>query len=661
MRSLNRLMMYAMMIIGSAFLICALTQFCGLASAADGDNDGLDDDQEATLASKYSPFLYYEEEEKFFPVTIDYHLNNSNLNQSLLTEVIIDPEPKPSTIGIYTNRDLNYYLDNRLGSVNDSAIEKDYTSKRGDLGYTIYCHVVKDTYKGDEFIVIQYWMFYAYNEGTMNTHEGDWEMVQVVLDSKLNPVETMYSQHTGGQRTSWDSTSKDGDHIKVYVARGSHANYYRPYQGKLSLASDVVGDNGKVIEPDDYDLIILGETGAANHSADQAWIDFAGRWGEFGEQEDELRGKRGPPGPAYRENGDMWHAPIGWGKGLPEVNSTVFRVNWLFYHFLTIFLLVAALTISIKLLLIYKRHRKTGLGNRIFSILYVDRPDMKSIGNIITIVGILLAVVSLFYPWYSVSVDVDSGEYSTGGMVEIISIDGKDGVQINQLESNSGLIQLFSFPLPFSVILGLVILNIILSSVGIQKTSKLGRKYIMAGIKIMIPIIIILVFVAQLGAVLDSTPVDVPEESEDLITLISDSPTGGDETEQIGDYGTVHVKWGLETGGYLLLAGGILMLIGGILEIMAGDRFFKGGEPPEGEMKKEIMAKIHKIEEKVGLRKEEPDAGDQVIGIPAGGSNDSSSIPPSSGPGSNDTGPPDKPIQDLADIGTDRDKVIRDL
>ena len=46
-------------------------------------------------------------------------------------------------------------------------------------------------------------MFYAFNEGTMNTHEGDWEMIQVVLNSSHIAKEAMYSQHTGGQKADW--------------------------------------------------------------------------------------------------------------------------------------------------------------------------------------------------------------------------------------------------------------------------------------------------------------------------------------------------------------------------------------------------------------------------------------------------------------------------
>ena len=59
----------------------------------------------------------------------------------------------------------------------------------------------------------------------------------------------MFSQHYAGQTATWNQVEKDGNHVKVYVARGSHANYIKPYSGKIGLASDNVGDNGKILRP----------------------------------------------------------------------------------------------------------------------------------------------------------------------------------------------------------------------------------------------------------------------------------------------------------------------------------------------------------------------------------------------------------------------------
>ena len=559
-------------------LLVLWTLFLAGTQAGDTDNDGLDDELEVSLSRNYAPILHFEEKEMFFPVSIAYHLNNSKLYQSLQEETLVDSSPTSSSIGNYTDPQARYYLDNEKGSLDDDGIEKDYSGKRQGLGYTVYSRVTRDHHQGEDRIVIQYWMFYAFNEGTMNTHEGDWEMVQLALTNSSEPREAMYSQHTGGQKTTWAEVEKEGTNIKVYVARGSHANYFRSYQGKLSLARDTVDDNGKVLGLGDYTLVPLGEKGQGNHSADQDWLDFAGAWGEFGSLEDELRGKRGPPGPAYREDGEMWNAPLSWGDDLQTVDSTIFRIDWFFYNFLMIFILLALLSLSVKLLTIYRRHKRTGLGRRVFSMLSIDGLNLKSIGNILTIIGMVLAVLSLFYPWYGVSVDIDSGDYRTNGMVDVVTVDGSDGVQINKLESNSGLVQLFAFPVPFSVIIALGLFFIVLSSVGLQKSSKLGKKYFWGGFKLLLPVIIILVFVAQLSSVLSLAPASVPAEVEELVEIISGSPVHGDETREIGDYGTVHITWGLEEGGLYLAVAGILLLLGGVMEILSRQDLFQPNE-----------------------------------------------------------------------------------
>ena len=61
-------------------------------------------------------------------------------------------------------------------------------------------------------IVLQYWLFYYDNPlllpptpfGTFwQSHEGDWEVVNVVLDADEQPLEAAYSQHSSGRRQAW--------------------------------------------------------------------------------------------------------------------------------------------------------------------------------------------------------------------------------------------------------------------------------------------------------------------------------------------------------------------------------------------------------------------------------------------------------------------------
>ena len=75
-------------------------------------------------------------------------------------------------------------------------------------------------------LALQYWFFYAFNDWN-NTHEGDWEMIQLDFDAsdaaaalKTDPYEVGYSQHTGGERAAWGSS-------KLKLVDGTHPSCTR--------------------------------------------------------------------------------------------------------------------------------------------------------------------------------------------------------------------------------------------------------------------------------------------------------------------------------------------------------------------------------------------------------------------------------------------------
>jgi len=159
--------------------------------------------------------------------------------------------------------------------------------------------------------VLQYWLFYYDNPlllpatpvGTFwQSHEGDWEVVNVVLDQDEQPVEAAYSQHCSGQRKAWASVEKSPEgstHPVAYVALGSHANYFAPGAGALGtipiaaacipgfvrqvlpslpflqVADQVLG-GGAVVGPPG-----TGVEPATIHAIDgTVWSTFGGFWGE---------------------------------------------------------------------------------------------------------------------------------------------------------------------------------------------------------------------------------------------------------------------------------------------------------------------------------------------------------------------------------------------
>lgn len=107
---------------------------------------------------------------------------------------------------------------------------------------TVYGRVVHDPHG----TVLQYWSFYAYNHFS-NEHEYDWEVVMVFLGRDSDrPLAAAYSSHFGGRWRPWPTGGQDAaDSVQlvderplVYVARGSHAQYFvsRP-QGYRTTAT----------------------------------------------------------------------------------------------------------------------------------------------------------------------------------------------------------------------------------------------------------------------------------------------------------------------------------------------------------------------------------------------------------------------------------------
>ena len=125
---------------------------------------------------------------------------------------------------------------------------------------------------------LQYWLFYYYNDFQLlgpllsgGKHEGDWELVQLRLErrraaraGRLQPAHALPRARPGAD------VKKAGNAPLVYVARGSHANYFG-----AGLALD-----GRVVRPG-------RRQGPADHAHARGrrgharpWMLWPGRWGD---------------------------------------------------------------------------------------------------------------------------------------------------------------------------------------------------------------------------------------------------------------------------------------------------------------------------------------------------------------------------------------------
>lgn len=122
----------------------------------------------------------------------------------------------------------------------------------------------------------QYWLFSPENphdRGVLRTgrHAGDWELVQVRVDSAGRPLEVLVSQHAGAERCPWARVRRSGTRPVVFAANGSHALYFRPGLRDRTFPdpNDEADGRGSRTRPRVEEI----------SERSPAWMRFPGRWG----------------------------------------------------------------------------------------------------------------------------------------------------------------------------------------------------------------------------------------------------------------------------------------------------------------------------------------------------------------------------------------------
>ena len=229
----------------------------------------------------------------------------------------------------------------------------------------------------DDWIVLQYWLFYAFNDWRSgffgaNDHEADWEKVFVYLSEspsgEVTPEWTAYSSHNyAGDvlRRRWDDPEleKVGEHPVIHVCAGSHSNQYAageyltevelsflaPLTKALGAARTFWRKTLRQYEGDDAepgqqnvastifrvpfvdyargDGLTIGPGQEKEWSSPRLldnpipdWaFNFRGLWGLY--TRDPFEGEDAPAGPIYNRDGSVarpWYDPVGWA-GLDKV------------------------------------------------------------------------------------------------------------------------------------------------------------------------------------------------------------------------------------------------------------------------------------------------------------------------------------------------------
>jgi hypothetical protein len=281
------------------------------------------------LLGTFAPIVVLHPSESFVPVPVAGYLADSDLEQHDPATGVWQKIPGPLPVGA---AGAGLRLNQRLCDARDGvAAIPCYADAQA-------AHSARPTVYGAAFrrgnrIALQYWLFYPYDAYSptvpagqiWQVHEGDWESASVILDGQGTPLWVGLSRHSEGARRAWADAPKRETHPVVYVALGSHANYFtrgvQPFsplwvpkqliqiiRSLGALPADHTA-KGRVLHP------IVVHVNATTPK----WMAFAGTWGETQylharAGQDAVAFGTGPRGPVFHE---QWRRPISDVMGWP--------------------------------------------------------------------------------------------------------------------------------------------------------------------------------------------------------------------------------------------------------------------------------------------------------------------------------------------------------
>jgi hypothetical protein len=225
--------------------------------------------EQAAIAARFAPILRYDSHEKLQPVDRARYVEHAQLwarfdcrhradaRRNLGDASLATLPATPLACSVQVFRACYFYL--TLRGITAMRLAK-FLPLQNELltsdGPTVYWHVDEAAH------TVQYWFFYVFN-AFLNQHQGDWEQATLQLDDSMSHVTRVgLSSHQGGQSEFWTQLQpglgRDGDHVIVYVARGSHANYF--WRGRhdvpecVNLGCDRSDGAGRILSPSSYRL-----------------------------------------------------------------------------------------------------------------------------------------------------------------------------------------------------------------------------------------------------------------------------------------------------------------------------------------------------------------------------------------------------------------------
>jgi len=156
----------------------------------------------------------------------------------------------------------SFYFDGDDDTSNNAA---NYEGMAPKPPYYAYVHVSEYDWDSGRRLMIQYWLYYAYNELNLmgwnaDIHHHDWESVFIIFDrgDLSSPIEAVYNRHYFHPKVPWGNVEKaGGSHPVVYVANCTHASYEHP---SSVLWPDIWELGGPELKLEDFKGIYIAYT-----------------------------------------------------------------------------------------------------------------------------------------------------------------------------------------------------------------------------------------------------------------------------------------------------------------------------------------------------------------------------------------------------------------
>ncbi|HPO13139.1 MAG TPA: dockerin type I domain-containing protein [Candidatus Hydrogenedentes bacterium] len=308
------------------------------------------------LAEKYAPVIRLHRDEFYRVDPVEFTLSTATLERGNTGAL----QSNPAAIDLYESPQAESQLNlpgTTIGALRD--LYPDESAAPNPVAYYTITQLGGRSVEEEvpaSHVAIQYYVHFFVDEWSVtmpggHRHEGDWEMVQILLSNALEPYQMTLTQQwqmardgiaSGGASREWAMVEKmGGTHPVVYAGGGGHSLYFAPGGTQYSMgpeSHDGLGEwmvpsvEGEYSVSSDYPKrkpLVLEWLPRLTEANAQPWLYFAGLWGQRnfppGDLDISTEGTRsGPLGPIFMGTTadalsatgvqSVWTDPYAWAK-----------------------------------------------------------------------------------------------------------------------------------------------------------------------------------------------------------------------------------------------------------------------------------------------------------------------------------------------------------